>query len=348
MCADNSPLEIVVGRRIYPRSMRASVISTPGGPAALRWEDVPGPTLGDGELLVDVVAAGVNRADILQREGHYPAPPDAPPWPGLEVSGRVTAVAPGVEGWREGDEVCALLPGGGYAEQVAVPAGLALPVPAGVSLEDAAALPEAAATAWSNLVDAGRLRTGESALVHGGSGGVGSFAVQLAAALGARVLATARDEPRCERVRSLGADVAVPYADDDVATVVLESTGGSGVDVALDVLGAGGLDSNLRSLATGGRLVIIGLQRGARGEIDLGRVLARRLTIVGTTLRSRPLAERVAIIAALREHVWPLIEAGRISPVVHATVPMDRAGEAHELLDSGEVFGKLLLVPPGR
>jgi len=301
---------------------------------------------GPGQALLEVAAAGVNRADLLQRQGHSPPPAGAPEWPGLEVSGRVLAVGEGVSSVREGEAVCALLSGGGYAERVVVDASLVLPVPRGVDLVEAAALPEAAATAWSNLVDLARLRAGESVLVHGGSGGVGSFAVQLAAALGARVLATARDEARCARVRELGAELAIPYADAEIPTAVREATEGRGVDVVLDVLGAGALGDNLRALATGGRLVVIGLQRGRKGELDLGVLLSRRLTVAGTTLRSRPLAERAAIVAALREHVWPLLEQGRVRPVVHRALPMDRAGEAHELLDSGEVFGKLLLVPP--
>ena len=301
---------------------------------------------GPGQVLLEVAAAGVNRADLLQRQGHYPPPAGVPEWPGLEVSGRVLAVGEGVSSVREGEAVCALLSGGGYAERVVVDASLVLPVPRGVDLVEAAALPEAAATAWSNLVDLARLRAGESVLVHGGSGGVGSFAVQLAAALGARVLATARDEARCARVRELGAELAIPYADAEIPTAVREATEGRGVDVVLDVLGAGALGDNLRALATGGRLVVIGLQRGRKGELDLGVLLSRRLTVAGTTLRSRPLAERAAIVAALREHVWPLLEQGRVRPVVHRALPMDRAGEAHELLDSGEVFGKLLLVPP--
>ena len=326
--------------------MRAVTISSPGGTEVLSWDDVPAPSPGPGELLIEVDAAGVNRADILQRRGLYPPPDDAPAWPGLEVSGRILELGSGVTGWAAGDPLCALLSGGGYAERVVVPVQLALPVPDGVSLREAAALPEAAATAWSNLVDVGGLRPGETVLVHGGSGGVGSVAVQLAAALGARVIATARDAERCELVRDLGADVAISYADTDVAAAVLEETGGRGVDVVLDILGAGALGANIESLATGGRLVVIGLQRGARAELDLGVLLRKRLTIAGTTLRSRPLAERAGILAELREHVWPLVASGLVRPVVHAEVPMDRAGEAHELLDSGEVFGKLLLVPP--
>lgn len=327
--------------------MQAVTIPSPGGPEALRWTTVPDPTPGAGELGITVAAAGVNRADLLQREGRYPPPPDAPAWPGLEISGVVDSVGPGVSAWSPGDEVCALLPGGGYAERVVVPASLALPVPEGVTLLEAAALPEAAATAWSNLVTVGRLRAGETVLVHGGSGGVGSHAVQLASALGAQVLATARDRARCELVLGLGADVAIPYADDDVAARVLEATDGRGVDLVLDVLGAGGLDTNIRSLARDGRLVVIGLQRGRVGEIDLSRVMARRITVTGTLLRSRPLEERAAIMADVGEHVWPLVADGRVRPVVHAVLPLPEAGAAHELLDSGEVLGKVLLVPPG-
>jgi len=326
--------------------MHAVTISSPGGTEVLSWREVPEPSPGPGELLVEVDAAGVNRADILRRRGLYLPPADAPAWPGLEISGRIVEVGSAVTGWEAGEPLCALLSGGGYAERVVVPVQLALPVPDGVSLREAAALPEAAATAWSNLVDVGGLRPGETVLVHGGSGGVGSVAVQLAAALGARGIATARDAERCELVRDLGADVAISYADTDVAAAVLEETGGRGVDVVLDILGAGALGANIESLATGGRLVVIGLQRGARAELDLGVLLRKRLTIAGTTLRSRPLAERAGILAELREHVWPLVASGLVRPVVHAEVPMDRAGEAHELLDSGEVFGKLLLVPP--
>jgi len=323
--------------------MHAVTVTTPGGPESLRWEEVPDPVPGPGEILLEVRAAGVNRADVLQRQGHYPPPPGAPQWPGLEVSGTVLALGEGASGWEPGQEVCALLPGGGYAEQVAVDASLVLPVPAGVDLLSAAALPEAAATAWSNLVDVARLAPGETVLVHGGSGGVGTFAVQLAAARGSRVVATARDAGRCAAVAELGADLVVPYATADVLAAVREATGGRGVDVVLDVLGAGGLETNLKALATGGRLVVIGMQKGRRGEIDLGLLLARRASVHGTTLRSRPLAERAALVAALREHVWPLLESGAVRPVVHAVLPITEAARAHELLESGEVLGKLLL-----
>lgn len=328
--------------------MWAVTVTEPGGPEVLQWTRVPDPPTGPGELGITVAAAGVNRADLLQRQGHYPAPPGAPEWPGLEISGTVDSIGPGVVGWSVGDKVCALLPGGGYAERVVVPASLALPVPPGVTLLEAAALPEAAATAWSNLVMVANLRAGETVLVHGGSGGVGSHAVQLASALGAQVITTARDRERCDLVLGLGADVAIAYEEEDVAARIREVTAGRGVDVVLDILGAGGLDTNVRSLARDGRLVIIGLQRGRVGEIDLNRVLARRITVTGTLLRSRPLAERAAIITDVRDHVWPFVADGRVRPVVHATLPMTEAGAAHELLDSGEVLGKVLLVPPDR
>jgi len=296
-------------------------------------------------VLVRVAAAGVNRADLLQRAGHYPPPPGASEILGLEVSGTVAALGEGVTGWAEGDEVCALLAGGGYAELVAVPAGQLLPAPAGLDLVDAAALPEAVCTAWSNLVGTGRLRAGETVLVHGGSGGVGSAAIQLASAVGARVLTTAGGPERTARCRELGADVAIDHRTQDVVAAVEEATEGRGVDVILDVLGAGGLDQNVRSLATGGRLVVIGTQKGRKGEIDLGRLLTKRASVHATTLRARPLEEKAAIVADVREHAWPLLDDGRLRPVVAERLPLAEAARAHELLDSGAVFGKVLLVP---
>lgn len=317
----------------------------PGGPEVLTWRPVDEPAPGPGDVVIDVAAAGVNRADVLQRQGRYPPPPGAPPWPGLEVSGTVSAVGGAVSDWQVGDAVCALLPGGGYAQRVAVAAGLVLPAPAGTDLVDSAALPEAAATAWSNLVGVGHLAVGHTVLVHGGSGGVGSLAVQLAVALGARVLTTAAGPDRTERCRALGAHVAIDRLADDVAAAVQVATDGQGVDVVLDILGAEALEANLGSLAPGGRLVVIGLQRGRRAEVDLGNLMARRLTVAGTTLRSRPLAERERIVAEVREHVWPMLADGRVRAVVHTRLPMREAARAHELLDSGEVFGKVLLVP---
>ncbi|GAA4288556.1 NAD(P)H-quinone oxidoreductase [Georgenia daeguensis] len=311
----------------------------------LLLSDVPDPRPGPGEVLVRVSAAGVNRADLLQRAGHYPPPPGASELLGLEVSGTVAAVGGGVTGWAEGDEVCALLAGGGYAELVAVPAGQLLPAPAGMDLVDAAALPEAVCTAWSNLVGTGGLREGETVLIHGGSGGVGSAAIQLASAVGARVLTTAGGPDRAARCRELGADVAIDHRAQDVVAAVEEATDGRGVDVILDVLGAGGLDQNVRSLATGGRLVVIGTQKGRKGEIDLGRLMTKRASVHATTLRARPLAEKAAIVADVRGRAWPLLDDGRLRPVVAERLPLAEAARAHELLDSGAVFGKVLLLP---
>lgn len=307
--------------------------------------ELPDPAPAPGEALVTVAAAGVNRADLLQHAGHYPPPRGASDILGLEVSGTVTALGTGVTGWKVGDQVCALLAGGGYAEQVTVPAGQLLVVPAGVDLVTAAALPEAACTAWSNLVQVGGLREGGPVFIVGGSGGVGSHAIQLAAALGARVITTAGGPERVQRCLELGADVALDHRaveGKELAAAVKEASNG-GVDVVLDVLGAGALATHLSCLASGGRLVVIGMQQGRHGEIDLGRLLAKRASIHGTTLRARPLEEKAGIVAEVRERVWPLIEGGEVQPVVHEVVPLAGAARAHELMDSGEVFGKVLL-----
>jgi putative PIG3 family NAD(P)H quinone oxidoreductase len=326
--------------------MQVVEVKSPGGPEQLRVVERADLEPGHGEVLVRVAAAGVNRADLLQRQGKYPPPPGAPQWPGLEVSGVVAGHGPGVDPapWPVGSRVAALLPGGGYASAVTVPAGLLLPVPDQVDLVDAAGLPEAVCTAWSNF-DAGGLRPGDVLLVQGGSGGVGSVAVQLGAALGAHVIATAGGPERAARCQELGARTVVDHRTQDVVAAVRDATDGHGADVVLDVLGAGGLATNLAALATGGRLVVIGTQRGARGEIDLGLLMARRASVIGTTLRSRPLAEKVRIVADVRAHAWPMLTDGRLRPVVHARLPLGRAGDAHTLLDSGEVFGKVLLVP---
>ncbi len=323
--------------------MRAVVISRPGGPHVLSVGSVPEWEPAAGELQLDVAAAGVNRADLLQRAGHYPPPPGAPAWPGLEAAGVVRAVGAGVTGWRVGDRAAVLLAGGGYAERVCAPAELALRVPGSAALDEAAGLPEALATVWSNLVEAGA-QPGETVLIRGGSGGVGSIAVQVGAALGLRVLATAGGPDRVARVAALGAE-AFDHRRDDLVDRVLAATDGRGVDVVLDVLGAGGLAENTALLATGGRLVVIGLQRGARGTVDLGALMARRARIITTTLRSRDTADKARIMAGVREHLWPLVGASRIRAVVHARLGFDEAARAHELLDSGEVFGKLLLAP---
>lgn len=319
-------------------------MTAPGGPEVLQPTDLPDPVPGPGELLVDVAAAGVNRADLLQRQGHYPPPPGAPQWPGMEVSGVVAALGPGTEGWAVGDRVAALLGGGGYAERAVATASLCLAVPDELDTTDAAALPEALATVWSTL-QAARFGGADTLLVRGGSGGVGSVAVQIGRALGHRVLATAGGPQRCERVRALGADVVVDHRLPDVAARVLDATDGRGVDVVLDVLGAGGLVENLAMLADGGRLALIGLQKGRRAELDLGLLMERRATVLGTTLRSRPLAQKAAIMAQVHEDLWPLVAAGDVRPVVHARVPLADAPAAHRLMESGEAFGKILLVP---
>lgn len=325
--------------------MQVIGFTRPGGPEvlAIRHEPDPAPPVGD-DVVLEVAAAGVNRADVHQREGRYPPPPGAPGWPGLEVSGTVLAAGPDAR-WSPGDRVAALLDGGGYAQRVVVPSALLLPAPDGVSLPDAAALPEAACTVWATLVMSAGLRAGETVLVHGGSGGIGTTAIQVAAALGARVVATAGGPERAARCAALGADVVVDHRAQDFVEVVREATGGRGADVVLDVVGAAYLARNVEALATGGRLEVIGLQKGRRAELDLGALMARRASVHAATLRARPRAEKVAIVAAVGEHVWPMVAAGTVRPVVHERVPLAQARRAHELLEAGAVFGKVLLVP---
>ena len=323
--------------------MLAITVPTPGGPEALVLAEVPDPTLAPDEVLLDVVAAGVNRADLLQRQGHYPPPPGASAYLGLECSGRVAAVGADVTGWAVGDEACALLSGGGYAARVAVPAGQLLPVPAGVSLVDAAALPEVACTVWSNVFMTAALAPGEWLLVHGGSSGIGTMAIQLAHALGAHVAVTAGSAQKLEVCRSLGADVLVNYRDDDFVEAVKAATGGAGVDVILDNMGAKYLARNIDALAAYGRLMVIGLQGGTRAELDLGVLLRKRASVAATSLRARPAAEKAAIVAAVREHVWPLVASGAVRPIVHARMPLAQAADAHRLLESSTHIGKVLL-----
>ncbi|MEU3311334.1 NAD(P)H-quinone oxidoreductase [Streptomyces sp. NPDC006662] len=323
--------------------MHAITIEQPGGPEALVWADVPDPVAGEGEVLVEVAASAVNRADVLQRQGFYDPPAGASPYPGLECSGRIVALGPGVSGWAVGDEVCALLSGGGYAEKVAVPAGQLLPVPKGVGLVEAAALPEVVATVWSNVFMVAGLRPGETLLVHGGSSGIGTMAVQLGKAVGARVAVTAGGREKLARCAELGADVLIDYREQDFVEEVKAATQGAGADVILDIMGAKYLSRNLEALAMNGRLAVIGFQGGVKAELDLRMLLAKRGAITATSLRARPLEEKAAIIAAVREHVWPLVEGGRVRPVVHATHPMARAAEAHRVLESSTHIGKLLL-----
>ena len=324
--------------------MRTVTIARSGGPEVLVLVNTEDPTARGDQVVVQVSAAGVNRADVLQREGHYPPPPDSPSTPGLEVSGHVVETGPDAS-WRIGDAVVALVDGGGYADRVLVPSAQALPAPAGVDLVDAAGLPEACCTVWSTLVTAAGLRPGERVLIRGGSGGVGSIAVQIATAHGAHVIATAGGPERTARCLELGAHVAIDHRSDDVAQQVLDATGGRGVDVVLDVVGAAALDANLRVLATGGRLAVIGLQGGRRAELDLTVLLTKRASVLGTTLRSRPAAEKAAIVADVRRHVWPMVTSGQVRPVVHARIRLDDVATAHRMLESGEVFGTLVLVP---
>jgi putative PIG3 family NAD(P)H quinone oxidoreductase len=329
--------------------MRAVTIREPGGPDVLGWGEVPDPVCGDGEVIVDVVASAVNRADLLQRQGFYPPPPGASEILGLECSGIISEVGPGVTGWSVGDEVCALLSGGGYAERVAVPAGQLLPRPAGVELATAAALPEVVCTVWSNVFLLARLRRGESFLVHGGSSGIGTMAIQLAARAGARVFTTAGTAAKLDVCRELGA-WGINYRDEDFVEVVRQETHGAGVDVILDNMGAAYLMRNVESLATGGRLVSIGLQGGTKAELDLGKLMRKRATVAATTLRSRPATGpggKAEIVAAVLHDVWPDVERGAIRPIVDRRLPMARVAEAHRVVEASEHIGKVLLVNEG-
>ncbi|MGA5794663.1 NAD(P)H-quinone oxidoreductase [Streptomyces cellulosae] len=326
--------------------MHAITIPEPGGPEALVWDEVPDPVVGEGEVLVDVVATAVNRADILQRQGFYDPPPGTSPYPGLECSGRVAQVGPGVSGWAVGDEVCALLSGGGYAEKVAVPAGQLLPVPEGVAVDRAAALPEVVCTVWSNVFMIAHLRPGETFLVHGGSSGIGTMAIQLAKAVGAKVAVTAGTKEKLERCAELGADILINYREQDFVAELREATDGKGADVILDNMGAKYLDRNVQALAVNGRLVIIGMQGGVKGELNIGALLAKRAAITATTLRARPVEEKAAIVAAVREHVWPLVAAGHVRPVIDREIPMPDAAEAHRIVEDSSHTGKVLLVTP--
>jgi len=317
--------------------MHAIVIENPGEPDVLRWTEVPDPIAGPGEVLLDIVAAGINRADISQRQGSYPPPPGAPEYPGLEASGRIAALGEGVTGWQVGDEVCALLAGGGYAERVAAPAGQLLPIPKGVSLVEAAGLPEVVCTVWSNVFMLADLREGESFLVHGGSSGIGTIAIQLAKARGARVLCTAGSEEKLQRCRELGADIAINYRTEDFVKEAAP------VDVILDNIGADYLTRNVETLGMDGRLMIIGFQSGAVAEFNLGKLMRRRASVQSTGLRARPLEEKAEIVASVREHVWPLVESGAVRPVIDRTVPMWDAAAGHRILEESTHVGKVLL-----
>jgi putative PIG3 family NAD(P)H quinone oxidoreductase len=323
--------------------MRAVIASEPGGPEVLTLTELPDPEPVPGEVVIDVAATAVNRADTLQRQGLYPPPPGASDVLGLECSGTISSVGTDATGWQVGDEVCALLAGGGYAERVAVPAGQVMPLPRGVDVVTAGALPEVACTVWSNVFMIAALQPGETLLVHGGAGGIGNMAIQLAKALGARVVTTAGSEEKLELCLKLGADVAVSYRDQDFVEEVKAATGGRGADVILDNMGAKYLDRNVSALATEGRLVIIGMQGGVKGELNIGKLLAKRGAVIATSLRSRPPAEKAAICAAVVEHVWPLVADGSVRTLVHTTLPLGEAGEGHRLMESGDHVGKIVL-----
>ena len=314
------------------------------GPEQLDWQQIPDITPGPGEILIKVAAAGVNRADLLQAAGLYPPPPGASDTLGLEVSGVVAAVGADCPQWAPGQPVCALLAGGGYAEYVAVAAGQVMPIPSGVGLPDAAGLPEVACTVWSNLVLTAGLTAGQTVLIHGGGSGIGTHAIQVARALGATVAVTAGSAAKLELCRELGADITICYADEDFVARMAAETGGA--DVILDLMGAAYLDRNVDALAVGGRLVIIGMQGGVKAELNIGKLMAKRAAVLGTTLRSRPVdgpAGKAAIVAAVVESVWPMLADGRVRPVIGATLPIQRAAEAHALLGSGAVSGKIVL-----
>jgi NADPH:quinone reductase len=323
--------------------MRAVEISTPGGPEVLKLTQRPVPTPKPGEILIKVAAAGVNRPDVLQRTGNYPVPPDASDLPGLEVAGEVAALGAGVRSWKVGDKVCALVHGGGYAEQCVAPEVQALPIPKGLSAVEAASLPETFFTVWSNVYERAGLKSGESLLVQGGSSGIGVTAIQMAAATGNRVFATAGSDEKCAACVRLGAEKAINYKTQDFAAEIKAATGGRGVDVILDMVGGDYVPKELKCLADEGRLVFIAFLRGHKTELDINEVMRRRLTISGSTLRPRPVEFKGRIAARLRERIWPLIEAGRIRPQIFRTFPLEQAGEAHRLMESSQHIGKLVL-----
>lgn len=323
--------------------MRAVVITEPGGPEVLSWQDVADPAPGPGSVLVDVAATAVNRADLLQRQGFYPPPPGAPEWPGLECSGVVSALGAGVTSHQIGDKVCCLLSGGGYAERVVVPAGQAMSLPPGVGLIDAAGVPEVACTVWSNLVIIAHLSRGDWLLVHGGGSGIGTMAIQIARALGARVAVTAGSQAKLDFCEALGAEVLINYRDQDFVDVIDRETAGRGVDVILDNMGAKYLERNISCLARNGRLVVIGMQGGTKTDIDLATLLRRNGAIHATTLRGRPESEKAEICSQVERHVWPWIGAGIVRPVIDRVMPITDAAAAHAALEAGDATGKIVL-----
>lgn len=328
-----------------PDTMACIEIDGAGGPEVLTPAERPLPRPGEGEILIAVAAAGVNRPDIMQRRGLYPPPADASDLPGLEVAGQVAALGEGVEGWRVGDPVCALTNGGGYAAYACAPAGQCLPVPQGLSPVQAASLPETCFTVWTNVFERGALRAGESLLVHGGSSGIGVTAIQMAAARGARVFATAGSPEKCAACESLGAERAVNYREEDFVEVLREATGGAGVDVILDMVGGDYVNRNLGLAAIDGRIVNIAFQQGFETTVNFLPLLTKRLTLTASTLRPRSAADKAAIATALRREVWPLLAKSAMRPVIAASYPLAEAAEAHRLMESSEHIGKIVLTP---
>jgi putative PIG3 family NAD(P)H quinone oxidoreductase len=323
--------------------MHAIVITEPGGPEVLEWAEVPDPQPGPGDVVIDVAAAGVNRADMMQRQGHYPPPRDASVYPGLECSGTIAAVGRDVTGWRPGDQVCALLAGGGYAEQVVVPAGQLLPVPGTTSLIEAAALPETACTVYSSVFLGAHLTGGETLLIHGGGSGIGTMAIQLAKQAGVTVAVTAGSAEKLDACGKLGADIMINYREEDFVASLMEATHGRGADVILDIVGAAYLARNIAALAPDGRIANIGMQQGRKAELDFGALMAKRGVIMSTSLRARPAAQKAQIVAAVRENVWPLVEAGAVRPIIDRELPIAQAAEAHRVMTASTHLGKILL-----
>ncbi|KAL8152178.1 hypothetical protein V2J09_009938 [Rumex salicifolius] len=327
------------------RKMKAVVITAPGGPEVLKLHEVEDPAIGDDEVLIRVVATAVNRADTIQRVGGHPPPNGASPYPGLECSGIVEQVGSNVSRWKIGDQVCALLAGGGYAEKVAVPVGQVLPIPPGISLKDAASFPEVACTVWSTVFMLSKLKAGETFLIHGGSSGIGTFAIQIAKYYSVKVFVTAGSEEKLAVCKDLGADVGINYKTEDFVARVKEETGGKGVDVILDNVGGAYLQRNLDSLNIDGRLFIIGFMGGIKTEIDLRIMLARRLTVQAAGLRNRSLENKADIVSKVEKNVWPAIITGNVRPIIHKEFPLSEAAEAHQLMESSKHIGKILLLP---
>ena len=333
----------IVPRLLGWAGMRAVVADGAGGPEVLRIGEVDDPVAAPGEVVIEVTATGVNRADTLQREGRYAPPPGATQVIGLECSGVIAEVGPGVTGWSVGDEVCALLAGGGYAERVAVPAGQCLPVPGGVTVLEAAALPETVCTVWSNLVMVARLRAGEVVLLHGGASGIGTTGIQIAKELGATVVVTAGTDEKLHRCAELGADVGINYREQEFVDELRAVTDGRGADVILDIMGAKYLERNVAALAPDGRLVVIGLQGGVAAELNLGLLLAKRASVTATSLRGRPVEQKAAIVTEVRTHVWPWVEGGTVRPVIDRVLPLSDVAEAHRVMGASEHVGKIVL-----